>query len=190
MKLTWVPLEGHGIRLEPLSMAHAKGLFAASSLETFRYFAGLQPKGPDEEAFKDYIQVSLKAPNTFAYAVIQDGRPVGMSSFMDIRHEHSGLEIGMTWISAECRGTRVNPAMKLLMLGHAFACGAIRVQLKMDARNERSRRAVAKLGAVYEGTLRKHMRVGDGFLRDTVMFSILPEEWPEVRSRLENRLAG
>jgi ribosomal-protein-alanine N-acetyltransferase len=188
MHLTWIELEGHGIRLEPLRPQHADALSQAADPDTFRYFVSMQPRSLEPLDFRTFVHESMSAANTMSYALIVEGQPAGMSSFMDIRQEHRGLEIGMTWIAKRWQGTHVNPAMKLLMLDHAFACGALRVQLKMDSRNKHSERAVAKLGAVREGVLRKHFVLPDGYVRDTVMFSITDDEWPSVREGLLRRL--
>jgi RimJ/RimL family protein N-acetyltransferase len=117
------------------------------------------------------------------------GRAVGTSSYLDAQPEHRGVEIGFTWIAPAHRGTSVNPESKLLMLSHAFdEKGAERVQLKCDARNTQSQAAIARLGAVREGVLRKHRVLPDGFVRDTVMFSITRAEWPGVREGLGARI--
>jgi N-acetyltransferase len=100
------------------------------------------------------------------------------------------VEIGATFLNPDVRAGAVNPEAKLLMLGHAFNSGAVRVQFTVDTRNERSQAAVAKLGAVREGVLRRDKRTWTGYIRDTVVFSIIDSEWPEVRIRLEQRLAG
>ena len=122
--------------------------------------------------------------------VLRDtGQAVGVSSYTDVRPEHRGLEIGGTWIGRTYQRTAVNPECKYLMLRHAFEnLGAVRVQLKTDSRNTQSQRAIEKLGAQKEGVLRKHIILPDGYVRDTVMYSITVEEWPEVRVGLEDRL--
>ena len=118
-----------------------------------------------------------------------DGSVLGMSCYLDIRSDHRALEIGMTWYIEAVRGTRVNPECKLLLLGHAFEdLGAVRVTLKTDLRNEHSQAAIAKLGAVKEGVLRKHGIQPNGYVRDTVFYSVLDEEWPKVREGLLARL--
>jgi RimJ/RimL family protein N-acetyltransferase len=122
--------------------------------------------------------------------LIATGEPVGVSGYLEIRPEHRGIEVGRTWIGKANQGTRVNPESKHLLLRHAFeTLGAIRVQLKTDLRNVQSQRAVEKLGAVREGVLRRYQIRSNGVIRDTVVYSILSEEWPEVRARLEARLA-
>lgn len=108
---------------------------------------------------------------------------------MDFRDDHRAVEIGATWIGASYRGSFVNPEMKFLMLEHAFGpLERLRVQLKCDARNEHSRRAMLKLGCQFEGVLRSHMILKDGTVRDTAMFSIIAEDWPQVRGTLVARL--
>jgi RimJ/RimL family protein N-acetyltransferase len=116
---------------------------------------------------------------------------VGTSSYLEVSRPDSRLEIGSTAYSPAVWGTHVNPQTKLLLLAHAFDdLGAGRVQLKTDVRNTRSQQAIARLGATYEGTLRRYQRRADGSVRDTVLFSITAEEWPDVRRRLEERLAS
>ena len=113
-----------------------------------------------------------------------------MTTYLDIRAPHDGLEIGWTWYAEEHRGTRVNPECKLLMLTHAFEMlKCVRVQLKCDERNMQSQRAIEKLGAKREGVLRRHGILPDGFVRNTVMYSIIDSEWPTVRSGLKARLS-
>lgn len=128
-----------------------------------------------------------------AYATVRrsDGRIVGSTRFIDIRRSHRGLEIGWTWIAPEAQRSAVNTEAKYLMLRHAFEVwGALRVQLKTDANNARSRAAIERLGATFEGILRKQLvRPHDGYQRDTAMFSIIESEWPAVKAGLEAKLA-
>lgn len=188
-------LIGGGVRLEPLRASHADALFAVSDAETFRYHLNA-PAEWTLGSFREFIGRLVAMPGRATLVMLDTGetaagRAIGSSAFMEIRPEHRGVEIGATWISGAHRGTRINPAVKLLMLGHAFdTLGAIRVQLKCDARNVHSQRAIAKLGATREGTLRRHMIAPDGHVRDTVYFSITDGEWPAVRAGLEARLAG
>ena len=113
---------------------------------------------------------------------------VGASNYFTAKAKHGGVEIGATFLRPDVRASFVNPEAKLLMLGHAFNSGAVRVQFTIDVRNERSQAAVAKLGATREGVLRQEARTWTGHIRDTVVFSILDSEWPAVRLRLEQRL--
>jgi RimJ/RimL family protein N-acetyltransferase len=118
------------------------------------------------------------------------GRAIGSTRFGDISPADGRLEIGWTWIAPSYQRTAANTEAKLLQLRYAFDdLGATRVALKTDGRNVRSQAAIERLGAVREGVLRRHMRLPDGFIRDTVYYSILAEEWPAVRDRLEERLA-
>lgn len=186
-----VPLQNDHVRLEPLRMDHAECLFPTTDAETFRYWVTLQPKDRSLEGFRQFLDRTLSTANCVSYAV-QDrhtGKWAGKTSFMDIRSEARGVEIGMTWLAPEFRNSYVNSAMKHLMLQHAFdGRGAIRVQLKTDARNEASARAILKIGAKDEGILRKHGVQPDGTVRDTHMFSIVDDEWPEVSRRLLARI--
>ncbi len=118
------------------------------------------------------------------------GRLAGSSSFLEVRVPHGGLEIGFTWYGVEFQRTHVNTATKLALFQHAFEdLHAHRVQLQTDLRNTRSQAAIARLGAVREGVLRKHKVCRDGYVRDSVMYSVTAEEWPTVRSGLHARLA-
>jgi RimJ/RimL family protein N-acetyltransferase len=117
------------------------------------------------------------------------GRAIGVTCYLDIRPRDRALEIGFTWLGKAHQGSRVNPECKYLLFRHAFDDQkAVRVQLKTDLRNIQSQRAIEKLGAVREGVLRKHMIRPDGYIRDTVLYSVTCDEWPAVRSRLEQRL--
>ncbi|MFZ4576330.1 MAG: GNAT family N-acetyltransferase [Phycisphaerales bacterium] len=185
-------LTGRFVHIEPLHESHAADLAAGADAEMFRYFPPpYAPAGVTEADLVAYIRARTAGATAFAIIDRESGRAVGSSCYLDVRQEHLGLEIGATFILPAWRGTRVNPESKLLMLAHAFdAMGMIRVQLKCDARNTPSMRAIEKLGAVREGVLRRHMIVGDGFVRDTVMYSITREEWPGVRERLAERIGG
>jgi N-acetyltransferase len=119
------------------------------------------------------------------------GAVVGTSSYLDVSVLDARLEVGSTAYAPAVWGTVVNPEAKLLLLSHAFdGLGAGRVHLKTDVRNVRSQRAIARLGAAYEGTLRRYQRRSDGTVRDTAMFSVVAEEWPAVRDALRRRVAG
>jgi N-acetyltransferase len=131
-------------------------------------------------------------PEYVAWATVDAAtdRAVGSTRFGDIAPEHGRVEIGWTWIAPSHQRSAINTEAKLLQLSYAFdELGASRVALKTDGRNLRSQAAIERLGAEREGTLRKHMRMPDGFIRDTVYFSILADEWPSVKARLEERLA-
>ena len=125
---------------------------------------------------------------TYAVRRLGDGAVVGTTSFFDISAAHRRVEIGMTFLTEGARAGPVNPDIKLAMLSHAFGAGAVRVELVTDARNLRSQAAIARLGAVREGVLRRHKITWTGHVRDTVMFSITDLDWPAVRAGLEARL--
>ena len=128
--------------------------------------------------------------NPWAVRRLSTGRVVGMTTFCDIDQPNRHVEIGYTWLSPSAQRSEVNTAAKLLLLGHAFeACDAIAVELRTHWHNRQSREAIARLGAKQDGVLRNHRLGPDGSLRDTVVFSILPHEWPAVRLGLEQRLA-
>jgi hypothetical protein len=114
---------------------------------------------------------------------------VGQSCYLNIRPRDAGVEIGSTWYARAAQATFVNPSCKLLLIGNAFEQGAERVELKTDALNEQSRGAMLKMGAKFEGIHRKHMRRADGTLRDTAWFSVIRDEWPEVKAGFESRLS-
>jgi aminoglycoside 6'-N-acetyltransferase len=133
--------------------------------------------------------VVLEAPASLPFAILQAGEPVGVTGYLEIRPHHRGLEIGRTWIARAHQGSRVNPESKYLLLRHAFeTLEAERVQFKTDVHNLHSQRAIEKLGAVREGVLRQYQVRSNGTLRDTVMYSVVRAEWPEVKARLEARL--
>jgi len=128
---------------------------------------------------------------SFPFVVrLPNGDLAGMTTLMNPRERDGGVEIGGTWYAPAAQGGAVNPSCKYLLLAHAFACGAERVELKTDALNTRSRAAILKLGASFEGIHRRHMRRPDGTLRDTAWYSILRDEWPGVKAALEARLAA
>jgi RimJ/RimL family protein N-acetyltransferase len=185
-------LAGERLRLEPLSVDHAESLWRLADLDVLRpnnMWADLQTYERLVANIEGLMASTIHMP--FAMVLQETGEAVGSSSFMDIRMEHKGLEIGGTWIGAPYQGTFVNPSAKFLMLSHAFEnLGCIRVQLKTDLRNIQSQKAMEKLGCVKEGVLRQHTICYDGYQRSTVMYSILDSEWPEVRAKLEARISA
>lgn len=189
-----VVLEGTHARLEPLRSEHVPGLFAAGRQdpELWRYMTVPPPQS--EADVRAWVEQALaqQADGTdlpFAIVARADGRVAGSTRYMDIRRAHRGLEIGWTWLGPEWRRTPLNTECKYLLLRHAFeALGALRVQLKTDGRNERSQQAIARIGAQYEGTLRRHTVLHDGFVRDSVYYSVIDTEWPRVKAHLEAQL--
>ncbi|HEX2440097.1 MAG TPA: GNAT family protein [Methylomirabilota bacterium] len=188
MDLSPPTLRGRWLTLEPLEERHADDLFAVmQDEEVCRYLAWPPPTKRDETLglIRD-AREGMARGQTLAFAQILNatGRVIGSTRFLDIRPADRQVEIGSTFLGREHWRTPANSESKLLMLGHAFEhWGCVRVALKTDGRNVRSQEAIARLGAVREGVLRKHMNVR-GHQRDTVYFSILAEEWPDVRARL------
>ncbi len=188
-----VVLEGRFVRLEPAKASHAESLAKYGDKEIFQFFMTGAPSTPDAAGFAQYIETCRAMPNVVPFTMVKQdtSEAIGMSSYLDIRPTHLGVEIGMTWIGRPFQGTAVNPEAKLLMLTHAFeVLGCERVQLKTDGRNFQSQAAIEKLGAQKEGVLRSHAQMFDGYIRDTVMYSILPGEWAAVKAGLEKRLAA
>lgn len=188
-----VTLEGELVLLEPLEPRHEEGLWEASRDErTWRWLSVVQPR--DREELKEYLETALVAAADgleLPFATIRraDGRVVGSTRYLSLRPEHRSLEIGWTWLHPDAWGTRINVEAKLLMLGHAFEqLDCVRVELKTDARNERSRRALEALPAQFEGIHRKHMLVRGGERRDSAWYSVIDDEWPAVRTNLLRRL--
>jgi N-acetyltransferase len=183
-------LRGTHVTLRPLEVGDARALFEVTPRETFRLFLSW-PKEWTAAAFEEWVKSRMFGPKQRAMVVTltRTGDVVGSTSFLDIDPVNKALEVGSTWYTPSARGTAVNPECKLLMLGHAFhAEGCERVTLKTDARNEHSKSAMAKLGAVCEGTLRKHRIQQDGFVRDTAYFSVVRDEWARVKAGLQERL--
>ncbi|CAN5354687.1 GNAT family protein [soil metagenome] len=185
-----VTLEGNLVRLEPLGLHHAEGLFAATQgiEELWRHLAISPESVEDYEYFINTALAELAAGTSVPFAIIEraTGEVIGSTRYLDIRSVSGGVEIGWTFLADRVWRTGVNTECKYLLLRHAFEVGgAARVQLKTDARNERSRAAILRLGATFEGFLRKYQLRRDGSLRDTAMFSIIDEEWPAVKAKLE-----
>jgi RimJ/RimL family protein N-acetyltransferase len=145
---------------------------------------------PSVAAMHDLLAERVADPGWQPWIVARAGRVVGTSSYLEVAETDARLEVGFTLYARDVWGSQVNPDCKLLLLGHAFdTLGAGRVQLKTDIRNVRSQQAIDRLGARFEGVLRRYQRRADGSVRDTVVFSVVAEEWPEVRRNLEARLA-
>lgn len=191
MEIIAQPLNGRFARLEPFEDRSKEEVRVAIDCdpETWVIMA-LNPTG---DRFDEYWSLACGAPacDRIAYAVRRrsDGRVVGMSSLYASLASQGGMEIGTTFLHPDVRGGPINTEAKLLMLDHAFSSGAVRVQFRVDTRNQRSAAAVAKLGAVREGVLRRDRITWTGYLRDTIYFSILDREWPDVKFRLQLRLA-
>ena len=186
-------LEGELVRLEPIGPAHEAGLWEASrDPRTWQWLSILQPQTRAE--LRTYLEAALASAAEGSELPLvtilrASGRVVGSTRFLTLRPEHRSIEIGWTWLTPEVWATGINVEAKLLMLEHAFeTLGCLRVELKTDANNERSRGAMAALPAQFEGVHRKHMLVRGGERRDSAWYSVLDDEWPAVRANLLRRL--
>ena len=191
-------LEGTLVRLEPLDAGHVPGLMAAAEEDRSAYAWTTVPRAGE---VADYVagQLARDGMTPFAQVRVSDGAPVGCTSFWNVRtwpdsEDLLAVEVGWTWLAASAQRTGINTEAKLLLLRHAFdeLCVA-RVDLKTDARNQRSRRAIEGLGARFEGVLRNwspsHVAGEEGRLRDSAMFSVTDAEWPGVKAALSARVA-
>lgn len=190
-----VTLTGTHVRLEPIRLEHAEALYPHAmepdiwlympygpidSLERVRWWVGEMLRKQREDGDLPFVTIDAAS-----------GMPIGATRFMDVQPANRAVEIGGTWLGKAHRRTAANTEAKFLMLRHAFETyGCVRVQIKTDLRNERSQRAIERLGAVREGVLRKNMIMPDGFVRSSVYYSIIDDEWPAVKARLEERLRG
>ncbi len=187
-------LAGELVVLEPLQTRHEEGLFVASQHpEIWKWLA---PVGDSREFFSAWMAVSLaesRAGREGVFATVDraSGEPIGSTRYLNVREAHRSVEIGWTWLTPSMWRTGANVEAKLLMLAHAFErLQCMRVEFKTDARNERSRAALAALGAQFEGILRKHMVMPGVGVRDSAYYSVIEEEWPQVRTNLERRLVS
>ena len=193
MNLTPVTLQGRWISLEAIDERHAPGIFEAMrDDEVCRYLAWEPPKSLDETlALVREANDAMARGQAIVYAQVWNatGRAIGSTRLLDVRPADRQVEIGSTFLGRDYWRTPANTESKYLFLRHCFeSLGCVRVALKTDGRNLRSQEAIARLGAVREGVLRRHMRI-KGYQRDTVYFSILDDEWSAVKARLEARLA-
>ena len=185
-----VTLQGQHIRLEPIGPQHAGDLFHVGTDETiWRYlsrpaFSSLH----DAQEWVNWCMERNDREERVQFAVVRqaDSRAIGSTGYLDIDRPNRALEIGMTWYGTEFQRTAVNTECKYLLLSHAFdELGALRVCLKADHRNVRSRRAIERIGAIQEGMLRNHRIARDGVNRHSVYYSIIDSDWPLVRSKLQ-----
>jgi len=186
-------LTGRIVRLDPLEARHADGLWEASrDPRTWEWLSIVQPAS--RPAFDDYLAAALDAARGGAeipLVTVCYERVVGSTRFLALRPEHGSVEIGWTWLHPSAWQTGANVEAKLLMLRQAFEVwGCRRVELKTDARNDRSRGAMERLGATFEGVHRKHMLVRDGENRDSAWYSVTDDDWQDVRRGLELRLSA
>jgi N-acetyltransferase len=193
MEVHLIILTGRKIRLEPLAEAHVHDLALVGLDERiWRYllYGEVQTEAQMHAWVLEMLRRQTRGADVpFAVIYLESGRAIGATRYMNISPQDRGLEIGGTWYGVDYQGSGVNTEAKYLLLKHAFeSLGCVRVQLKTDLRNERSQRAIERLGAVKEGVLRKHMIRPDGTVRDSVYYSIIDTEWETVKAALEKRL--
>lgn len=203
-------LEGQVVRLDPLEAAHVDGLVEAACEDRSTYAFTRVPS--DAPSMRDYVEAALEDERVgwslpFVIRRRSDGKIVGTSRYLDLDYWDSGswppgrpsgggsgtpsvAEIGSTWLAASAQRTPINTESKLLMLRHAFGSWSVeRVTLKTDARNQRSRDGIERIGATFEGVRRAHTLAADGTIRDSAYYSILRSEWPPIERRLQRRLS-
>ena len=188
-----VTLSGQRVRLEPIGLQHSENLYDVGRDEViWRYLP--RPAFLDLEDAKGWVRGCLSLLEKgervqFAVVLPESSQAIGSTGYLDIDRPNRALEIGMTWYGVNYQRSFVNTECKHLLLKHAFEdLGARRVCLKTDSRNERSQRAIERIGGVREGVLRNHRITWDGLNRDSVYYSIIEEEWPKVRENLEGLL--
>jgi RimJ/RimL family protein N-acetyltransferase len=194
MDIQPITLIGNHVRLEPMTETHIPALAEIGRGQDFWDFM-LYGRMDSEEDMRAWVQDILSRAQSgtdlpFVARHLASGRVAGATRYLNIVPKDRGLEIGGTWYGVEFQRTAVNTECKYLLLQHAFeTLGCIRVQLKTDLRNERSQKAIERIGAVKEGVLRNHMILPDGRYRHSVFYSILDSEWPDVKKRLEDMMA-
>jgi RimJ/RimL family protein N-acetyltransferase len=187
-----VILQGRHLRLEPLTLEHAAGLAEVGLDDDLWKWIPTPVRTPEE--MSAYVQTALQeqaAGSVLPFALIEksSGRTIGSTRYANIERAHRRLEIGWTWVARPWQRTAINTEAKYLLLRHAFeTLKCMRVELKTDSLNERSRAAILRIGARQEGIFRNHMITASGRVRHTVYFSIIDSEWPAVRARLEAML--
>ncbi len=187
-----VTLQGRHVRLEPLSRDHVEALTKIGLDPQLWTWIPFPVTTPDE--MRSYVETALEEQRngqSLPFAVVVNGTPIGSTRFGNISLPNKRVEIGWTWYAPTHQRTPVNTESKLLLLTHAFErLGMIRVELKTDALNAKSRAAIARIGGVQEGIFRRHLICQSGRVRDTVYFSMLDSEWPQKKAALEARLAN
>jgi RimJ/RimL family protein N-acetyltransferase len=192
MAIAPATLEGRYVRLEPLTAEHTKALAEIGLDEDLWRWIPTPVRTMEE--MSAYVQTALKEQangSALPFALIEraSGRVIGSTRYGNIDRAHYRVEIGWTWVARQWQRSSINTEAKYLLLRHAFeTLKCIRVELKTDSLNERSRAAILRVGAREEGTFRNHMITASGRIRHTVYFSILDSEWPDVKARLESKL--
>jgi RimJ/RimL family protein N-acetyltransferase len=189
-----VTLEGRHVRLEPLARAHVAGLAEVGLEEELWRWIPTAVRTREEMAA--YIETALSEQErgvSLPFAIVEKGtgRAIGSTRYGNIERGHHRVEIGWTWVAREWQRTAINTEAKYLLLRHAFeSLGCMRVELKTDSLNEKSRAAILRIGGKEEGIFRNHMITASGRIRHTVYFSIIDSEWPAVKARLEAKLSS
>ncbi|GAB1471092.1 GNAT family protein [Chloroflexota bacterium] len=188
-----VTLQGRHVRLESLGEQHIPGLTEVGIGQpfwNFMVYGDIKTEADMRDWVLNILEREKKGTDLPFVAIhLASGRVAGASRYLNIMPKDRGLEVGGTWYGADFQRTGVNTECKYLLLSHAFeTLKAIRVQLKTDARNERSQKAIERIGAVREGVLRNHMILPDGYIRDSMYYSILDSEWNEAKKKLEEML--
>ena len=192
LRLEPVTLEGRIVRLEPLSQDHVPGLAEVGLDPVIWRWTIARPRSLDD--VRDWAAATIAARDAgtelpFATIEVATGRPIGSSRYMNIAMDHLRLEIGWTWLAPPWQRTGANREAKLLMLAHAFeTLGCRRVEFKTDSNNEPSRTALLGIGAAFEGIFRKHIVMPGGGVRHSAYYSVIDDEWPTVKARLEESL--
>lgn len=191
MDLSPAPLSNAFVRLEPLEARHREPLRPLADDPSLWLQTSLNAAGPGFDVWFDAMLAANAKGAQISYAVFDKRRAAyaGHTSYLAIAPDHDRVEIGWTWYGTAFHRSHVNPAAKRLLLAHAFACGAARVELKTGSQNLRSQGAMEKMGATRDGVLRSHAKTWTGDRRDSVFYSILAGEWPAVRDRLDQRLS-
>jgi RimJ/RimL family protein N-acetyltransferase len=193
MKIEPVTLTGSIVRLEPLSEAHIPALAKVGLDERIWHYMRYGKIETIEQLtawVRELLEIQSHGTDLpFTVIDLASGEAIGCTRYMHIEPLDRSLEIGGTWYGLNYQGTLVNTDCKYLLIKHAFeVLDCVRVWFKTDARNLRSQRAIEKLGVVKEGVLRNHMILQNGYIRDSVMYSLIPEEWPQIKVKLEARL--
>ncbi|MBA3660938.1 MAG: GNAT family N-acetyltransferase [Gammaproteobacteria bacterium] len=186
-----ITLKGTWVQLEPLNVSHKKELYTAAQDESIWTYTSSKAFGERFNAWFDNAVNALQSLEHLPFIVrrLADHKIIGSTRYYDINAQHHRIMVGYTWYVPEVWGTYVNPECKLLMLKFAFDDLLVnRVEFATDSRNTRSRSAIKKLGAIEEGILRYHTILEDGYIRDTVMFSVVKPDWPQIKSNLQLRL--
>jgi N-acetyltransferase len=194
MEVKPVVLTGKHVRLEPMSEEHIPALAEIGVGQPFWHFMLYGDMNSEDDMRNWVLDILARAEKRtdlpFVAIHLESGQVAGATRYLNILPRDRGLEIGGTWYGVEFQRTPVNTECKYLLLSHAFeTLSCIRVQLKTDSRNERSQKAIERIGAVKEGVLRNHMILPDGYYRHSVFYSILDTEWPGVKKRLEEMMS-